>query len=51
MREAQRVWEKHEQPIELLRILEENFLQDSSGACISLTPTTKLTWNSFDIDR
>ena len=29
MREAQRVWEKHEQPIELLRILEENFIQDS----------------------
>ena len=32
MREAQRIWEKHEQPIELLRILEENFVQDSSGA-------------------
>ena len=32
MREAQRVWEKHEQPIELLRILEENFVQDSSGS-------------------
>ena len=31
MREAQRVWEKHEQPIELLLILEENFVQDSKG--------------------
>jgi hypothetical protein len=32
MREAQRVWEKHEQPIELLRILEENFIQGPGGA-------------------
>jgi uncharacterized iron-regulated protein len=31
MREAQRVWDKHEQPIELLRILEENFVHDSNG--------------------
>jgi hypothetical protein len=31
MREAQRVWEKHEQAIELLVILEENFIEDSKG--------------------
>jgi hypothetical protein len=31
MREAQRVWDKHERPIELLRILEENFVHDSKG--------------------
>jgi hypothetical protein len=31
MREAQRVWEKHEQPIELLTILGENFVQDTQG--------------------
>lgn len=28
MREAQRVWEKHEQPLELLTILEQNFIKD-----------------------
>ena len=28
MKEAQRVWEKHEQPLELLTILEQNFLED-----------------------
>lgn len=28
MREAQRVWEKHEKPIELLVILQENFIKD-----------------------
>ncbi len=28
MREAQRVWEKHEQPIELHVVLNENFVQD-----------------------
>ncbi len=31
MREAQRVWEKHEQPMELLTILAENFVQDPDG--------------------
>lgn len=31
MREAQRVWEKHEQPIELDIILEQNFVQDDEG--------------------
>ena len=30
MREAQRVWEKHEQPLELLALLEENFIKDGS---------------------
>ena len=28
MREAQRVWEKHEQPMELRTILEQNFIQE-----------------------
>ena len=32
MREAQRVWEKHEQPLELRTILEQNFLEDKNGA-------------------
>jgi hypothetical protein len=31
MREAQRVWEKHEQPLELRTILEQNFIQDKGG--------------------
>jgi hypothetical protein len=31
MKEAQRVWEKHEQPLELLTILEQNFIEDLSG--------------------
>lgn len=31
MKEAQRVWEKHEQPIELQTILEQNCVQDSNG--------------------
>jgi hypothetical protein len=31
MKEAQQVWEKHEQPLELRTILEQNFLQDSDG--------------------
>jgi hypothetical protein len=32
MREAQRVWEKHEQPLELLTILEQNFVKDPDGS-------------------
>jgi DNA modification methylase len=32
MKEAQRVWEKHEQPLELRRILEENFVEDKDGS-------------------
>ena len=32
MRKAQRVWDKHEQPIELQLILEQNFLQEKDGA-------------------
>ncbi len=31
MKEAQIVWDKHEQPIELQTILEENFIQESDG--------------------
>jgi hypothetical protein len=31
MKEAQRVWEQHEQPLELLKILEQNFVEDESG--------------------
>ena len=32
MKEAQRVWEKHEQPLELLTILEQNFVKDSDNS-------------------
>jgi hypothetical protein len=32
MKEAQQVWEKHEQPVELRTILEQNFVQDDDGA-------------------
>ncbi len=32
MREAQRVWEKHEQPLELLTILEQNFVKDPDSS-------------------
>ena len=32
MREAQRVWEKHEQPLELLAILDQNFVKDPDGS-------------------
>jgi hypothetical protein len=31
MQEAQRVWEKHEKPLELQTILEQNFVEDSDG--------------------
>jgi hypothetical protein len=31
MREAQRVWEKHEQLIELKTILDQNYVEDSKG--------------------
>jgi len=31
MKEAQRVWEKHEQPLELRTILEQNFVEDTDG--------------------
>lgn len=31
MKEAQRIWEKHEQPIELKAILEQNFIQAANG--------------------
>jgi hypothetical protein len=31
MREAQRVWEKHEQPLELRTILDQNFVEDGTG--------------------
>jgi hypothetical protein len=31
MREAQRVWEKHEQPLELQTILEQNFVEEADG--------------------
>ena len=32
MKEAQLTWEKHEQPVELRGILEENFIQDAQGS-------------------
>jgi hypothetical protein len=31
MQEAQRTWEKHEQPLELRTILEQNFLEEKNG--------------------
>jgi hypothetical protein len=31
MKEAQRVWEKHELPLELRTILEQNFVEDNNG--------------------
>ena len=31
MKEAQRVWEKHEQPVELLTILQQNFVEVENG--------------------
>ena len=31
MKEAQRVWERHEQALELLTILEQNFVHDGDG--------------------
>jgi DNA modification methylase len=31
MKEAQRVWEKHEQPLELATILEQNFVMDTNN--------------------
>lgn len=31
MKEAQRVWEKHEQPLELRTILDQNFVENSNG--------------------
>ena len=31
MKEAQRVWEKHEQPLELRTILEQNFVEAKDG--------------------
>jgi len=31
MKEAQRVWEKHEQPLELQTILDQNFVEDRDG--------------------
>lgn len=31
MKEAQRVWEKHEQPVELGTILDQNFVEDQGG--------------------
>lgn len=31
MKEAQKVWEKHEQPLELRTILEQNFVEDKEG--------------------
>src|SRR5262249_22707851 len=32
MQEAQRMWETHEQPLELRTILEQNFVEDKDGA-------------------
>jgi hypothetical protein len=34
MKEAQRVWEKHEQPLELGTILEQNFVEEKGNWCV-----------------
>jgi DNA modification methylase len=39
MKEAQRVWDKHEQPLELRTILEQNFVEDGSGTWRLPDPT------------
>jgi len=39
MKEAQRVWEKHEQPLELRTILEQNFVEDRNGTWRIPDPT------------
>jgi hypothetical protein len=41
MREAQRVWEKHEQPLELRNVLEENFVEDDDGTWRVPNPKTE----------
>ena len=35
MKEAQQVWEKHEQPLELQTILEQNFVEDKGKWCVA----------------
>jgi len=35
MMEAQQVWEKHEQPLELRTILEQNFVEDKGKWCVA----------------
>jgi hypothetical protein len=35
MREAQQVWEEHEQPLELQIILEQNFVEDKGKWCVA----------------
>jgi hypothetical protein len=42
MREAQRVWEKHEQPIELRTILEQGFYTDEDGLWHVPDPTNEV---------
>jgi len=34
MKEAQQVWEKHEQPLELRTLLEQNFIEDKGKWCV-----------------
>ncbi len=41
MKEAQLTWEKHEQPVELRGILEENFIQDAGGLWRVADPTVE----------
>lgn len=42
MQEAQRVWEKHEQPLELRTILEQNFVEDGKGKWCVPDPKNEL---------
>jgi DNA modification methylase len=42
MQEAQRVWEKHEQPLELRTILEQNFVEEGNGKWCIPDPKNEL---------
>ena len=51
MREAQRVWEKHEQPLELLTILDQNFVKDPDGSWRVPDPRKKRIWSKFGTEH
>ncbi len=42
MKEAQRVWEKHEQPMELRTILEQNFIEGDKGKWLVPDPKNEV---------
>ena len=53
MKEAQRVWEKHEQPLELHTILGQNFVQEPDVEVASVPDPHEgsLIWSRFDSGR